>query len=84
MAETRMHVDEQAACDAKTCMTGGGARGRLIQSVRSNNREQPLMAHKRNDLPSMKDKSLPRPEYERLNYSETSVSTFLSSGERSI
>lgn len=51
MADTRMYIDEQAACDAKTCMTeeGGGAHGRLIQSVRSNNREQPLMAHKRNE-----------------------------------
>lgn len=71
-----MYIDEQAACDAKTCMTDAGMgegwglgevpHQRLIQSVRSNNREQPLMAHKWNDLPSMKDKSLPRPEYEHL------------------
>lgn len=30
IAETRMYVDEQAACDAKTCMTDvgwGGGRG---------------------------------------------------------
>lgn len=53
-------------------MWGGGGVGnvpseRLIQSVRSNNREQLLMAHKWNDLPSMKDKSLQRPEYEHLS-----------------
>lgn len=56
ITETRMYVDEQAACDAKTCMTDVGlGEGvgvgdvpceRLIQSVRSNNHEQPLMAHK--------------------------------------